>query len=139
MSFHLWLAAASDERMQSMVRAMSRRQTHLGASERMTGLLVLAAILLVFWLAARFMDRPRRSRPKNCPRRLFLELCRAHRLRWSERWLLWRIARRTRLREPAKLFVSPELLKARSAAPESEVRRLESLAMRLFGGVGEPT
>lgn len=139
MSFHLWLAAASDERMQSMVRAMSRRQTHLGASERMTGLLVLVAILLVFWLAARFMDRPRRSRPVNRPRRLFLELCRAHRLRWSERWLLWRIARRNRLREPARLFVSPELLKARSGAPEPEARLLESLAARLFGAIGDPT
>jgi hypothetical protein len=119
--------------MQTMVRALSRRQTHLETSQRMTGLLVLVAILLAFWLAARFMDRPRRARVTHRPRGLFFELCRAHRLKWSDRWLLWRVARRHRLGQPAVVFLSPELLKPRADTAAAEVRRLESLAQRLFG------
>ena len=40
--------------------------------------------------------------------KLFLELCRAHGLTWKERFLMWRLARCQRLRDPARLFLEAD-------------------------------
>ncbi len=67
----------------------------------------LAAFLI--FLSKIFSPREK-PRGVNSPLRLFWTLCRTHGLRLSECWLLWRVARDHQLKDPALLFVEPELL-----------------------------
>jgi hypothetical protein len=66
---------------------------------------------------------------------LFLSLCRAHRLRWAEWWLLWRVARDQKVKDPARLFLEPRWLDSARLRPVLRLRaaRLESIRRRLFG------
>jgi hypothetical protein len=49
------------------------------------------------------------QRRHNSPRRLFRDLARLHLLTWSERRQLAQLARKLKLREPARLFIEPDL------------------------------
>jgi len=73
----------------------------------------------------------------SSPNRLFLSLCRAHGIAWSDRWLLWRLAASQRLKDPARLFLEPERLDPDLARPLSRRRaaRLERLRLQLFEGL----
>ncbi len=73
----------------------------------------------------------------SSPNRLFLSLCRAHRIAWSDRWLLWRLAASQRLEDPARVFLEPERLDPDAAGPFSARRaaRLERLQRKLFDEV----
>jgi hypothetical protein len=68
--------------------------------------IVVACIMtwaIFHWRSARLNGR------QNSPRRLFRELAKLHYLSWSERRQLSQLARKLKLREPARLFVEPEL------------------------------
>ncbi len=102
-----------------------------------TGLLIVLAVLFavcaLLWLLMRLHGR-RERRPYHAPRRLFLQLCDAHRISWREGWLLWRLARAQRLAQPGMLFVQGDLLTP-SHVPGKFQRRqkvLDRLRSRLF-------
>jgi hypothetical protein len=63
-------------------------------------------VVLLLW---RSLQRVRRRLEHSSPDGLFLELCRAHNLRWRQRLRLWRMARERSPASPAILFVSPDL------------------------------
>jgi hypothetical protein len=97
-------------------------------------LLTLTAIGLLLWLIVRFFT-PRDKDNQYCsPLGLFLELCRAHKLPWGERWLLWQVAAAHRLRQPARLFLEPEWLTTEALPPKLQARAhaLGNLRGRLF-------
>jgi len=68
------------------------------------------------------------------PRRLFWSLCRAHKLSISDRWAMWLVARTRGLRDPARLFLEPELLDPAQLPPRFRVQaaRFDALRKRLF-------
>ena len=68
---------------------------------------VSALTIISICLMSRYM-RHREGGGYYSPSALFLELCRAHRLNWSARRLLWQLARRRQLSNPAQLFVEPQ-------------------------------
>ena len=96
----------------------------------------LALLLLVL---AKLFPAKEKARAINSPLRLFWSLCRAHRLRLSQRWLLWRIAREYELKDPALLFVEPELFDVDmlDAGLAGRAAAIKSLHERLFGGLAE--
>lgn len=99
--------------------------------------LFLAAGILASWLWVRFAGYHDWRVRCNSPWRLFLVLCRAHRLRWSDRWLLWRLSQQRSLEDPGDLFLEPRHLDLESlpAAWRRHAARLEGLRKRLYAGL----
>ncbi len=105
----------------------------------LAGLCGIVAIALVWLVASRYLSE-RQPRPVGKPWRLFFQLAWAHRLRWRDAWLLYRLACRLRLIQPAVLFVQPEnFAPSRLDGWRAEhIARLEQLRERLFAGLGHP-
>jgi hypothetical protein len=112
----------------------ARQDSAVDREEILYGLLILAGIVGGIWLLSRWLGSRDRHRAYDNPRRLFLGLCRAHRLRWSDRWLLWQVAKWQRLRDPARVFLEPERLEKQNLSPalRAQAARLQSLRDRLF-------
>ncbi|OHB80773.1 MAG: hypothetical protein A2V98_04525 [Planctomycetes bacterium RBG_16_64_12] len=132
-----YLLMARQSALEGFAREFQGRQTRLESGYLTTGLLVLACIVVAVWLLSRVLDRFDGRRPVDSPIMLFFALCKAHRLAWSEWWLLWRVARDQQLRDPARLFLEAERLNPAHLGPALRVKeaQLESLAGRLFDGM----
>lgn len=65
---------------------------------------------------------------------LFWRLCRAHRLSWPDRWLVWQAARALELAEPAAVFVVADRLTAPPLAAlfPGDAARLACIGQRLL-------
>ncbi len=83
-------------------------RVQLGASDAVYLLLGLGGVILLLWLVSLSMNWQERGCRRPSPMRLFLSLSRAHRLPWTDVWLLWRLARSQRLVDPARIFLEPE-------------------------------
>jgi len=105
----------------------------------LTLVLVTAVIVLVLWLVSYYSAARRRPAAYHSPGKLFLALCRAHRLRWRDAWLLWRLARCHELEDPARLFLEPERFDPQglNRSLARHVARLRMLRRRLFAGLPE--
>jgi hypothetical protein len=107
------------------------------SSDLSLGLLIVTALAMALWLLRRWAFRAFPGGAKTCATRLFLRLCRAHGLGWSDGWLLWRLARALRLDCPVRLFLEPHRFDA-EGLPEPFRRhgtRLAALRVRLFAGL----
>src|SRR5271166_5063098 len=71
-----------------------------GRDDMLLGLLIVSTLLAGMWAISRLVSLRRQRRGYNSPWRLFWTLCKAHRLTWSESWLLRRLARDQGLRDP---------------------------------------
>jgi hypothetical protein len=127
---------AQRSRMDNLSDAFRNRPNAPDREQILWGLLLLAALVAGIWLLSRLLALRERRRTYSSPLRLFLSLCRAHRLRWSERWLLWQWAKAQRLKDPGRLFLEAE----RFAEPQlgqtlpSKAARLREIRDRLFAG-----
>jgi hypothetical protein len=101
--------------------------------ELLVYLLAGATAIALTWLAVRLYVRAQQRYQKQ-PRWLFQRLCRAHRLRWAERRLLWQVALEQYPENPIQLFLEPEGLKPPYAKfhRQSEMDVLAAIAARLF-------
>ncbi len=133
----LWnhsLLLAERSRLDHLGDSFKGRTSGIDKSEMMTGLLMLAGVAALVWLLSRFLAYQDRRQAYNSPLRLVLALCKAQRLRWSDRWLLWRLARGRRLKDPGRLFLEPQWFEA-SGMPRRLIvhaARLARLRDRLF-------
>ncbi|HYW78881.1 MAG TPA: hypothetical protein VE890_04855 [Thermoguttaceae bacterium] len=125
---------ADANRWSNMSQRFQGQRTRIDLGDILTGLLVLGTAIAVFWLLSLVIRLQDRRRTFNSPVALFVSLCRAHRLRWSEGWLLWRVAREYRLRDPAQVFVRPALFDPAKLGPSLQQRaaELKQLGGRLF-------
>jgi hypothetical protein len=105
--------------------------------ETLLGFLILVAVLAGLWALLQISSLGSRRRASRSPLRLFLSLCRAHRLSWSERWLLWRIARARGLKNPAQVFLDPEGFRpvGLQGGLGRKAQRLRQIGARLFAGL----
>ena len=101
------LLFAQRSRLDGIANNFRGRAAGIDRSDIANGVLVLAIIVLVVWLLSYMLSTQERRKPFSSPLMLFLSLCRAHRLNWRERWLLWRVARSQRLRDAARIFIEP--------------------------------
>ena len=137
LAFHC-LLAASRSRLENLAREFRQGGKPDDYSDMWTGLVFVGSVGLALWLLSRFMDR-RQKRSVNRPRVLFLGLCRVHRLKWSERWLLWRLAKFHRLRAPGRVFVEPERFDVARLPLSLRARESALLALRdrIFAGLAD--
>jgi hypothetical protein len=94
---------------------------------------VLAALVAIVWLVSRYISIYE-SGGCYSPRRLFRELCRGHRLGWTDRQLLRQLARWHRLPNAAQLFVEPHRFDLEKLKPvfAEHTAQLATLRDRLF-------
>ena len=110
------------------------RGPRIDSSDVVVGVLILVGVCLAVWLLSYVLSLREGRRAYTSPLGLFLSLCKAHRLRWPERWLLWRVARAQRLRDPGRLFLEPQRLHPVNLGPSLQTRsaQLSELRERLF-------
>ena len=132
-----WTLTAQRSRLDEVTSVFRNRPSQIDTQYVLTGLLVLAAIVLGMWLLSQLLARQERRRSYNSAWMLFLSLSKAHRLSWPDRWLLWRVARHQGLRDPARLFLEPERLADNNLGPALRLRgaQLKGLRGRLFAGL----
>lgn len=125
---------AQSSRLEHLSREFRGNRVRLDSEDLMVGLLVLAVLILLAWSATVAYGWFSQLRRRPGPKRLFLRLCRAHRLRIGEIVLLWKLARAQRLRDPARLFLEPERYEPAHLgnALRHQAERLASLRDRLF-------
>ena len=130
---------AAKSRLESMGSGFRGRHTRIETEHVIAGALVLSSIVLVIWLLSYLMSLQEQRRGYSSPTRLFLSLCKAHGLRWSQWWLLWRVARRQRLRDPARLFLEPKRLEPTrlGASLRSRANELRRLREKLFADLDD--
>jgi hypothetical protein len=130
------LLLAQRSRLDHLSDPFKRPSAGIDPRDVTRALAILAVIIVLAWLLLRLRAVQERHRPYHGPLRLFLALCKAHNLRWSERWLLWRLARAQRLKEPARLFLEPQrfdIADPRRLSP-GEAARLRRIRDQLFSG-----
>ena len=106
-----------------------------GHDDVLLGLLIVATLVAGMWAISRLVGLRRQRRGYNSPWRLFWALCKAHRLTWSESWLLRRVARDQGLRDPGRLFLEAQRWEEKNLGPRFalEYPRLKALRKRIFG------
>jgi len=103
------LAPGEVDTWEIFTRGLSRVFGQDAASPYNLGpLLIGFAVLLATALVVGLIVARCRRRSLHSPKRLFLTLCRAHRLSWKQTWLLWQLARAQGLENAALLFVDPD-------------------------------
>ncbi len=129
-----WLLA-KDSRLEGISRGF-RPTSQLGAADVVLGLTVLAGIVLLLLVLSNLSDWIERRGAADSSLALFLSLAKAHKLKWSDQWLLWRVARSQRLAEPAMVFLQPERLRRPFLARRFHHlgSRLNALGERIFAG-----
>jgi hypothetical protein len=132
------LLLANRSRLENLSREFQQGLSPDGCRQLVLFLTVLGAASLLLWGLAHWMERGH-GFFANRPLGLFLSLSKAHGLGWSDRWLLWQLARSHRLRAPARLFLEPERFEASRLPPamRRHAARLEGLHERLFAGLAE--
>jgi hypothetical protein len=120
------------------LRSMSEGFRSVGFDDKAFETLVVAgaliAVCLTLLLVGRFFRRFEGLKSYDSPPELFRELCRVHRLDWSSRRLLRRLAAEWEMTSPALLFVEPERFNA-ARLPEDwqqHAQHLERLRQKLF-------
>jgi hypothetical protein len=129
-----FLLLAERSRIDNLSDSFRGHASSVDKSEVVAGLLILAGITTVVWLLSRLLASQGERKPYRGPRRLFLSLCTAHELRWSDRWLLWRLAVARRLKDPARVFLEPQRFEEAGLPRSLRVRavRLRQLRDGLF-------
>lgn len=129
----------------SSLLAAENPLTYMGRNFREGGqryafgqLAVLAAVLVGLgvglWLLVRLFNCGDRV-GYHKPRKLFSELCRAHRLDRRDRRFLRKLARAHQMKQPGRLFLEPEAFApaACHAISQAEREALDRLYGKLFG------
>jgi hypothetical protein len=129
------LIRAQQTPWRSMGSGLRGSRARFDMGDLVTGLLIVAALLLGVILLSRYLARQDRGRVFHNPQALFRSLCKAHGLDRQSRQLLWRIARWQRLNHPARLFLEPTRFDAANLSPQlaQQMATIESLRARLFG------
>jgi len=128
---HILFAAPS--RLDSLSRGFRGRRMHLEMHDIVLGLAVVGLVALAAWGLSYLLRMQERGQGLAGPLRLFLALCREHGLKWSDQWLLYRVAKLQRLPDPARLFLEPERFQPINLGPLAvHAPRMQALARRLF-------
>ena len=124
----------ADARLNKIQSAFKARETTVDSSQVLIGLAVLTIVIIVLYFVSRAMERRARRGHFDSSLGLFLSLAKEHNLGWSERWLLWRLARCHQLKEPARLFLEPERFDSSNLTDSLLIKhdRLKLISRRIF-------
>lgn len=129
-----FLLLAQDDRVEFFTRGFQERDTAISIGHVLVGAGIAVGFIITLWLLSRLIERHQRSGPTNSRLRLFFSLCRAHELAWPDWWLLWRVGRQQRLRDPARLFLEPARFNPSnlSGALRPKAARLTAIGRKIF-------
>ena len=108
--FTIVVLLANLTRSEGLAHAFRARRDWIVAGDIIIGIFIIAGVLAVIWGLYRFFAYRGRERPCDKPIRLFRSLCSVHSLGFTDTWLLWRVTRYQKLRDPARIFLEPERL-----------------------------
>ncbi len=128
------LLLATRSRLDNLSQPFKGHAAGVDRGDVTRALAILTVIVVLAWLLSRMRAMHEQQRGYNRPWGLFFSLCRAHELPWSQRWLLWRLARAWRLKPPARLFLEPQWFEVAGLGPawRSRAAELKWLRDRLF-------
>lgn len=128
------LGLLAQGRIQSLNQAFLSKDGKTTTALTMLAIAVLVTVTtaIVYWVVKR-----RSEATINKPRKLFAELCRAHRLRLGQRRLLANLAKSLKLEDECEIFVNSELwqldpVKFPKFCKKSTVNQLRLLRRVLF-------
>ena len=129
-----FILLAEQGRLDHLTSGFRGRRARFDSDDLATGLLILGGVAVAIWVLSQFLARQEKNKPCNKPGRLFRNLCKAHGLGLADYWLLWRLARYHRLRDPARLFLEPERFDAANlnVAWRARAEQLREIGERLF-------
>jgi hypothetical protein len=132
--YKLFVVVEEEDRMQELLRGLRNSATKSAVDDAIYGLLMLIIAALLILLLAVLVNMRQRASGRDSPKALFLSLCRAHRLKWRERWLLWRLARLGHIKDPARLFLEPHRFRSTRlpTALRGRAAELRTIRDRLF-------
>lgn len=128
-----WIVLAQRSRMDNLSDSFKTRG-RVDNFDLLYGLVFVLVLVIGIWLLSRWTSADQRRGSYSSPLWLFLSLSKAHGLAWSDRLLLWRLARSKGLTDPARVFLEPEQFDE-SALDESllfRAGRLRQLRAELF-------
>jgi hypothetical protein len=96
------------DRVDRMMDAFRATRGDYNLNQSWTGLLIFLAVAAFIALVVMVIKSYWRQWNASSPRILFMQICRAQKLKWPQRILLWRLAQSQNLAEPASLFLRPE-------------------------------
>ena len=128
----LLFAARHD--LRSLSEGFRSRSIEDNAFEAVVVAGILVAICVTLLLVGRFARRFENLKSYDSPPELFRELCRVHRLNWSSRRLLKRLAADWQMPIAASVFVEPERFNTARLPAEWEQRteQVERIRSQLF-------
>jgi hypothetical protein len=111
-----------------------RSHAGMGRDDVLLGLLMAVTLVAGLWATTRLLGLRRRRRRYHNPGQLFRALAKAHRLTWSDRMLLSRVARQQKIGDPARLFLELQLWDEQALGPAFalEFVRLRTLRKQIF-------
>jgi len=129
-----WLLLGQFSKWKRLGDGLHRSGNRLEFSDLLPYLIVIAVIIIGVAVANWLRHRYDLSQPCNDPRKLFMELCKAHHLDWPTRRLLHRLALSHELAQPAEVFLKPALFETGQLPPHlmKDATRLAALRQRLF-------
>ena len=121
------------------LRKHSQQSNQMDIGDLWLALAAFGGFVVLLCVLAKLFPSNEKTQTINSPLRLFWALCRVHRIKLSQRWLLWRIARDYELKDPALLFVEPELLDVDMLGKgfAGKAAAINSLHEQLFEGLVE--
>ena len=125
---------AQQSRLESMGGGFRGRRTRIDTSDMVVGALVICGIVFFIWCLSQMTKLQERRLGYSCASTLFLSLCRAHKLSLKQIWLLWRLTRFQKLRDPARLFLEPTRLESVNLGPSLRLRadEMQKIHQQLF-------
>ena len=125
---------AQQSRLESMGGGFRGRRARIDTSDLVVGALVICGIAFFIWCLSRMTKLQERRLGYSSASTLFLSLCRAHKLSLRQTWLLWRLTRFQKLRDPARLFLEPARLEAANLGRSLRLRadEMQKIHQQLF-------
>lgn len=128
------ILARGNRALDALGSGLRGRRARLDTGDIAMAVLGVVVLVLVLWFLSRFANRQQVG-GFNGPRRLFWALCKEHKLDWSSRFLLVRLAFAQRLKQPARLFLEPERFNAKNMSASLKGQRAKFVAIqrKIFG------
>jgi hypothetical protein len=125
---------AQYSRWKHMGDSFRRSGPRMDMADLMPAAVILALVVLGIVVAVQIYKRHDYSKPCDDPRKLFRQLCAAHKLNFRSRRLLLQLAAAHHLPQPSALFVTPAAFQTSELPPQllQEEVRIKELAAKLF-------
>ncbi len=122
--------------LKNMAREFQQRQAEASPLQVLLLLAGLVLTCLLLWFLGQVLASEENRHRTPRPRRLFHELCRAHRLTRSQSGLLWNFARGLGLSDPVRVFVDPEYLRnPQVTLTHRDAEQLRKIGDIIFAGL----